>query len=186
MDHRTVTAFTGNRFFASGKLEDVALMVHEAGQGADRVLIFDDHTGRLVDLDHREPAPALPEPEEEAGRSWPRRPGRPKLGVVAREVTLLPRHWDWLARQPGGASVALRRLVDEARRLRAEEDKRREAREACYAFISAMVGDEVGFEEASRALFAGDAARFGEKLATWPEDVAAHARHLASPAFAAA
>jgi uncharacterized protein len=153
----------------------VARQIMAANPGA-RLLVFDDATGRQVDPDFREKtevqAPPAPEPEAR-GR------GRPKLGVVAREVTLLPRHWDWLNAQPGGASVALRKLVESARRANAESDRLREAREAAYRFLSAIAGDLPGFEEGSRALFAGDRALFAEKAAAWPGDVAAYARWLA-------
>jgi hypothetical protein len=114
--------------------------------------------------------PAAPEPR---GR------GRPKLGVVAREVTLLPRHWDWLATQPGGASVALRKLVEEARRTGGDRDRSRAARDAAYHFMSAMAGNLPGFEEASRALFADDRRRFAGLIAGWPDDVRDHAVKLA-------
>jgi hypothetical protein len=101
------------------------------------------------------------------------------LGVVAREVTLLPRHWDWLAVQPGGASVALRKLVDEARRSSGDRDRTRAAQEATYRFISAIAGNLPGFEEACRALFAHDRRRFGDLIAGWPEDVRDYAIQLA-------
>jgi uncharacterized protein len=115
----------------------------------------------------------------------PRGRGRPKLGVVAREVTLLPRHWDWLATQPGGASAAVRRLVDAARQSHTEADRLRQAKETTYRFMSAMAGDEPGFEEATRALFAGNAARFAEMTEAWPRDVRDHARTLAAQALGA-
>src|SRR5277367_707131 len=136
----THAAFSGFDRLASGSLAEVyAACRHDSG-----ALIFDKETGRVVDIDPRFP------PGEEAAR-----PGRPKLGVVAREVTLLPRHWDWLAAQPGGASVALRKLVEEARRSHEASDRLRQAQEAAYRFLSAMAGNEPGFEEATRALFAG-------------------------------
>jgi hypothetical protein len=155
------------------------------------ILVFDDGTGRAIDFDLRGtaeeivarlPAPAggLPEPAPtERGR------GRPRLGVVAREVTLLPRHWDWLAAQPGGASQALRRLVEEARRSDGGRSRVRQAQEAAYAFISAMAGDRAGFEEASRALFAGDAAGFATHSQSWPVDIRSHAESLAADALRA-
>jgi hypothetical protein len=114
--------------------------------------------------------PAAPEPR---GR------GRPKLGVVAREVTLLPRHWEWLGTQPGGASVALRKLVEEARRTSGDRDRSRAARDAAYHFMSAMAGNLPGFEEASRALFADDRRRFAGLIAGWPDDVRDHTVKLA-------
>lgn len=113
----------------------------------------------------------------------PRARGRPKLGVVAREVTLLPRHWDWLASQPGGASVALRKLVEAASRAASGPDRIRTARDAAYRFGSAMAGDLPGFEEAMRALFAGDDAAFEARIAIWPADIAAQLRTYAAEAF---
>jgi hypothetical protein len=149
------------------------------------VSIFDDF-GRAIDIDTRgtdeqivarlapDVTPGLPEPNGDTrGR------GRPKLGVIAREVTLLPRHWDWLNSQPGGASVALRRLVDDARRTSGDRDRTRAAQEAAYRFMSAIAGNLPGFEEAARALFANDRRKFGERIAAWPPDVRDHAIHLA-------
>jgi hypothetical protein len=134
-------------------------------------LVFDDQTGRQVEIDTR--VTNLDLPEEPRGR------GRPKLGVIAREVTLLPRHWDWLATQPGGASVALRKLVDEARKASGDKDRIRKAQEAAYWFMSSIAGNLPGFEEASRALFAYDRRRFSELIAAWPEDIRDHAVKLA-------
>jgi uncharacterized protein len=178
---RPHTAFAGQRRLVSGPLHEVALVVKRAEEGdaAEPVLIYDDTTGRALDIDTRGSdadvlarlAPELP--EEPRGR------GRPKLGVVAREVTLLPRHWEWLGAQPGGASVALRKLVEEARRTGGERDRTRQAQEAAYHFMSAMAGDLPGFEEAARALFAGERARFAELIAGWPDDIRDHALKLA-------
>jgi hypothetical protein len=120
-----------------------------------------------------------PSPTDGAARG----PGRPKLGVVAREVTLLPRHWDWLATQPGGASVALRKLVEEAKRTNQGKDRLRHAQEAAFRFMSAMAGNEPGFEEAARALLRGDQESYARFVEPWPIDVASHARKLAGRAF---
>lgn len=179
---RLCTAFAGPRRIASGPFAEVALKAKRAivRGGRAPVLVFDDATGEVIDLDFREPPPPPASPEPQA----PRGPGRPKLGVVGREVTLLPRHWEWLNRQPGGASVALRKLVEEARRVNAAKDRIRAAQEAAYRFMSAMAGDEPGFEEALRALFAGKRSRFEKEIAGWPIDVRDHARQLAAPAFA--
>jgi len=167
------TAFDGHRRLASGPLNEVTLAVKNATEGGvtGPVFIYDDATGRVIDIDPR--LAAAPQIDEARGR------GRPKLGVVAREVTLLPRHWDWLSTQPGGASVALRKLVEEARRTSGDKDRRRAAQEAAFHFMSAIAGDLAGFEEASRALFAYDRRRFGEVIAAWPEDVRDHAVKLA-------
>lgn len=110
-------------------------------------------------------------------------PGRPKLGVVAREVTLLPRHWAWLSSQPGGASVALRKLVEQARQDSQSKDQRRLSQEATYRFMSAMAGSLEGFEEAARALFAAERSRFEALLAPWPQDIQNHLQHLAQAAW---
>ncbi len=99
--------------------------------------------------------------------------------MIAKEVTLLPRHWDWLNVQPGGASVALRKLVDEARRVSGDRDRIRAAQEAAYRFMSAIAGNLPGFEEATRSLFAYDRRRFTEFVAKWPEDVRDYAVKLA-------
>lgn len=168
----TCTAFLGNKRFAAGSPAEVITRLTTTPKDT-LALVFDDETGRQLDLDVRgvmRPKSAIEEPR---GR------GRPKLGVVAREVTLLPRHWDWLNYQPGGASVALRRLVDEARRTSGDRDKVRAAQEAAYHFMSAMAGNFAGFEEAARALFAYDRRTFSALIAEWPPDVRDHAVKLA-------
>lgn len=152
------------------------------------LLVLDAVTSERIELDWRTPAaqllvqlpaaPAADESDEAAGSDAPRGPGRPKLGVTAREVTLLPRHWDWLARQPGGASVALRKLVQSAMREGGSAEKQRRATEATYRFMSIVGGDLPQYEEVSRALFAGDLARVDALAADWPADVAAHLRTL--------
>lgn len=168
--------FRGDQRIAAGSAETVlvaALAAQEADPNAT-LLAFDLSTGRVVDLDYRSrPAPQAPEAV---------RRGRPRLGVVAREVTLLPRHWDWLGEQPGGASVTLRRLVDQARKAGVGADETRHRRERAYRFMSAMAGDAPGFEEASRALFAGDESRLSALMGTWPGDVVATIRELLEPA----
>ena len=192
------TAFEGVRCLASGALTDVALVVKAAVErdaGAS-VLIFDDLTSRLIELDLRGSTSDVlarlaateaddtqqPQPAGDAA-SASRGRGRPKLGVVAREVTLLPRHWEWLNAQSGGASVALRKLVDAARAASEVKDRVRQAQEAAYRFMTAMAGDLAGYEEATRALYANDAARFDAMTAAWPDDVRDHARMLARRAL---
>jgi hypothetical protein len=201
------TAFADARRIASGSLPEVARTVKGliGDDPQTSALIFDDATGRLVDVDFRgsvdevvarlEPSgPADRAPEVVDGDSGdevspyregvtPRGRGRPRLGVVAREVTLLPRHWDWLATQPGGASAAVRRLVDEARQTHGAKDRRRQGQESAYRFMSAVAGNEAGFEEATRALFANDRPRFTELTERWPHDIRDYARRLAGRAF---
>jgi hypothetical protein len=191
------TAFDGHHRLANGPLGDVAMAVKSASQSGAKgpLLVFDDGTGEVIDLDLRgskadildrlakrggtAPDSAAPAEPAESNEGTARGRGRPKLGVVAREVTLLPRHWDWLATQPGGASVVLRRLVEDARRAGAEQDKARSGREAAYRFMVAMAGDLAGFEEATRALFAERYDDFAQHMMPWPKDVRKYALNLA-------
>ena len=186
---KSFTAFQGQRRLVSGPAAEVALVVKRmATQPDEPIIIFEDGTGRSIDFDlrggDREVLARLaklipPSVEEAAPPAEPRGRGRPKLGVVAREVTLLPRHWEWLNAQPGGASVALRKLVDEARRASGDKDRERQARDAAYHFMSTMAGNLPQFEEASRALFADDRRRFTGLIADWPTDIRDHIVKLA-------
>ena len=180
------TAFVGNRRIASGTPPEIALSVKTA---SDPVLIFDDVTGEMIEMDLRgsnEEVLARLSPPDPPMEETPRGPGRPKLGVVAREVTLLPRHWAWLNDQPGGASVALRKLVEEASRARVGLDRERRAREAAYRFMSAMAGNMPGFEEAIRGLFAGNFDHFRGSIQSWPADIREYALRLAEASFSGA
>jgi hypothetical protein len=175
--------FEGERRIAAGAKLDVAVAAQaRLALAPEASLLIFDPEGRQVDFDLRggpwDIALRLGE-----GDAAPRGRGRPKLGVTAREVTLLPRHWEWLAAQPGGASVALRKLVEAARRESEGPDRRRAARDAAYRFASVMAGDRPGFEDMSRALFAGDGEVFAARVAEWPSDVSEHLRGLAAEAF---
>jgi hypothetical protein len=176
------SVFERSKRVASGPLVEVAAAYKAAVErGSGQAFLFDDRTGKAFDIDVRGTMEHMlqvlrhnhPSPDD------PRGPGRPKLGVAAREVTLLPSQWDWLAAQPGGASVTLRKLVDQARRSPAAQA--RAARDAAYAFMSAMAGDLENFEEASRALFAGDRPKFEGLTAKWPKDIRAHIQKLENP-----
>jgi hypothetical protein len=174
----------GGQRLATGDLADVALAVNARMEKAPRaILIFDDATGAQIDLDLRgSTAQIISRLAAYQGiQPEARRRGRPKLGVVAREVTLLPRHWDWLSQQPGGASQTLRRLVDLARRGDDGRTASRLAHERAYRFMAALAGDYAGFEAASRALFANDPDALEQATGTWPPDVRAHVLHLARP-----
>ena|SRR5438477_5762609 len=158
------SAFTGFDHIATGSLAQVY-----AACGPDS-LIFDRESGRVVDVDPRFP------PSDEAPRA-----GRPKLGVIPREVTLLPRHWDWLATQPGGASVALRKLVEEA--SRDPKSRQRQRRDAVYRLATALVGNAPGYEEAMRALYAGLREDFAAHIEAWPKDVRQVLEEMTAEAF---
>ncbi|TBR35941.1 MULTISPECIES: DUF2239 family protein [Dyella] len=180
------TAFDGFRLIASGSFLDVALATKRAiDAGAPGpVMIFDDRTSRQVEIDFRgTPDDVKARLQPASAEPVPRGPGRPKLGVVAREVTLLPRHWDWLSSQPGGASATIRRLVDEARRGNSNGESSRQASEAVDRFMQAIAGDLRGFEEASRAFWRGERDGFHTLIDHWPSDVRNHLKNLASSAW---
>ncbi len=180
----TWIAFAGGERVALGPPAEVA---HACARHLERnpgaaLLAFDAHSSQPVEMDLRG-TPAEASARLDPAAAVRPGPGRPKLGVTAREVTLLPRHWDWLAAQPGGASVALRRLVEEASRTHQERDRRRRAQESAYRFVTALAGDAPGYEEALRALFAGDAEAFRRHTGGWPADVREHARRLLDAAL---
>ncbi len=185
-------AFQKSTRIAAGDLQQVAAKVKETVdlQPAAAVLVFDSETSEVVELDLRgtlkDVLEKLTPPEKNAEKSGEpplQGRGRPKLGVVAREVTLLPRHWAWLNRQSGGASVALRKLVEEALRTHSKKDQLENGRAYAYRFMSVMAGDLPGFEEAARALFSGNELQFHAMVASWPADVQSHAKQLASSTF---
>ncbi|MDB6034990.1 MAG: hypothetical protein JWM16_5328 [Verrucomicrobiales bacterium] len=180
------TAFDGDRRLATGSLAEVvakAKTVLDRQGSRATLLILDSITAHQIEVDFRGSLRAvlarLPKPDTsllrkegaEAIDEAARGPGRPRLGVVSREVTLLPRHWEWLGEQPGGASVALRKLVEAARRTGADASRKRRAQEAAYRFITTMAGNRPGYEEATRALFAGDFEAFRLQMAGWPIDI---------------
>jgi hypothetical protein len=183
-------AFCGTELIAEGELHHVAARAKDAiDRGAvPTIQFFEAQSSRQIDLDFSgsledvldridHPVPETPPAPQQRTR------GRPRLGVVAREVTLLPRHWEWLSRQPGGASVNIRKLIETARRGDDGSTRLRGARDRLYAFMSPVAGDLAGFEEASRALFAGDGNRFQELIKSWPGDVRRHLTQLAVDAF---
>ncbi|MGF6346512.1 DUF2239 family protein [Variovorax sp. W2I14] len=172
--------FAGFKRIAEGSTAEVLAQLRERKDDTP-YLIFDAQTGESLDFDVHNQAGVVPHATTaEAHDDTPRGVGRPKLGVVAREVTLLPRHWDWLNRQPGGASVALRRLVQEASRVNADRDAVRASRESTYRFMTAIAGALPGFEEATRALFAGERNRFEGLIDAWPADLRTHLQKLSA------
>lgn len=182
----TYTAFDGHRRIASGPLPLVAEQCKSLldERPDSQPVVYDDSTGQPRDIDYRggvHDVLARLSPSD-ADAPVKRGPGRPRLGVVAREVTLLPRHWEWLAAQPGGASVALRRLVETASRESAPGARRRQAREAVDRVMFALAGDLPNYEEASRAFHRHEGARFAEWIAAWPNDVRDYVAHLAARA----
>jgi len=173
------SAFIGERLLASGDLEKLLpkLKARFDRDLGTPFLIFDEETGKQVDFDLRgsiaEIRARVCEEPAQTG------PGRPRLGVVAREVTLLPRHWEWLESQSNGASATIRRLIEDARKHESAKARRQRAIFAAGRFLSAMAGNFAGYEEASRALYAGDEKKFAELIAKWPKDIRECALRLA-------
>jgi len=175
----TYSAFAEGRLIASGDLHSVAASLFDRGDG--QALVLSDKTGGVIDLDLRGPAEAVAaryRPESGPSEAVRTQRGRPRLGVVAKEVTLLPRHWDWLATRPGGASAALRKLVDQARRETEEDDLRRAASDRAYKAMHALAGDLPGYEEALRAMYSGDCAAMSAAMGPWPADIRAYVLRL--------
>jgi hypothetical protein len=185
---QSYTAFEGAKLLAQGPLDKVVLKVKKRLQSAGPagVLVFADSTGKQMDFDlsgtdeqvlKRLEVYLDAEPVSNSG------PGRPKLGVVSREISLLPRHWEWLSTQSGGTSAALRRLIDEARKTTSARDEVKRYQERTYKFLTAIAGDLPNYEEALRALFSKDEKKFKKLLTDWPRDIKSHALKLAVPVF---
>ncbi|HEY6815083.1 MAG TPA: DUF2239 family protein [Croceibacterium sp.] len=164
-----LTVFHKGTLLARGMREEVvpAMRALQPLERANDLLAFDDETGRQIDIDIRPEADLAPRPR-----------GRPALGVEAKEVTLLPRHWEWLASQRGGASATLRKLVEDAAR---KGRVARDHHDTAYRFLYAMAGDLPSFDEATREMYAGNKAGYDHFSCDWPPDVRDHGRRLAFP-----
>ncbi len=176
----TLTAFWRQQEIAHGTLSDLLQQLQSANTEGETVFIFNDRSGKRLDIHlHEEIARALAVYPELAEGNAVKSRGRPKLGVSAKEVTLLPRHWEWLATQPGGASATLRRLIDQARKTAKPADNKRQRHDRAYHFMYEMAGDLPGYEASMRALFADDEATFTASIARWPQDIREYALRLA-------
>lgn len=185
----TYTAFDGNKLIFQGSLTDVVLKIKKrlGKEGNSSILIFSNLTGNVVDFNfhghERDVQRRLEVFVTEEAQAISTGPGRPKLGVISREVSLLPRHWEWLATQTGGASATLRSLVEEAKKKSANGNQIKQAQERTYKFMSVIAGDFEGYEEALRALYKRDKKTFLAQIQGWPNDVKNHAIEIATPAF---
>jgi hypothetical protein len=182
------TVFNHQHRIAEGSLAQIASQVQQV-MNADpqaQILTFADDTGIQTDVNWFNVADTaeLSLAAQDDVVEQPRKAGRPKLGVVAREITLLPRHWEWLSQQSGGASVAIRKLVEEARRANEGKDRIKRAQEATYRVMTAIAGNEAGFEEALRALYAVNHAQFVQIVQAWPVDIQTYLQKLAVNVFA--
>ena len=172
----TYVAFYGNQQVAVGELTDMltktTIFLKEkqtTGTDTEPLLIFNEQNGSQIDFDFRGSL------EEILERALPkqkkRRAGRPKLGVISREITLLPRHWEWLESQTKSASASLRLLVEEAMKREGGEAKIKKNIAVTDRIMMVMAGNLTYFEEASRALNARNVERFEECVSTWPDDI---------------
>ena len=191
------TSFSGQRRLFQGTPSQMAVYLHQNAGTPGSILVFDDRTGRQIDMDlrgneqdilaryaeHDLTQPSGTDSNDTGSESEPRSVGRPRLGVVAREVTLLPRHWAWLAEQKGGASVTLRKLVDQARKAGSSHARQRQAQEACDQVMRTLLGNEPRYEEAARALYAGQREAFMALSEDWPADGRDYVRYLAQDAW---
>lgn len=188
---QSYSAFDGHKLLTQGQLSKVVLNVKKRlkEDSSSSILIFSDLTGKQMDFDLRgteqdilqrlQVFVSAPTDETKTASG----PGRPKLGVISREVSLLPRHWEWLSTQSGGASVTLRKLVDEARKRFADRDETKKAQERTYKFLSSIAGNFPHYEEALRNLFAKNKKAFELQITDWPKDIKLHASSLAAAAF---
>ena len=187
----TYTAFEDHKILSQGFLEDVVLKVKKRLEKSpeSQIVIYSDATGKSMDFNFqgsekevlkRLEVYTTPENTTEASSG----PGRPKLGVISREVSLLPKHWEWLATQSGGASNTLRKLVEENMKKTSGVLTVKTAQERTYKFMSVEAGDLENYEEALRALYRKDKERFTSEIKTWPRDVQKHILELAKPVFA--
>lgn len=189
LDKLSYTAFDGHKLLIQGPLDKVVLKVkkHLGDNPTSPILVFSDSTGKQIDFDlsgsdkdvlqRLQVYIAVDQPLAHSGL------GRPKLGVVSREVSLLPEHWEWLATQSGGASATLRKLVDQAKKQLIGKDSVKRSQERTYAFMSALAGNLPNYEEALRALFAKNKKKFEAEINEWPKDVKNHATKMAKSAF---
>jgi len=174
MQDATYTAFAGVRRVAAGTLADVLPVLKRRfdRNRSEIVLVYDDATGRQVDFDLTGP---LDEVLERALPTASRGPGRPRLGVTSREVSLLPRHWEWLEHQSSGTSGALRRLVERGIAHQPGRERARRIRAALSTVLTAMAGDRPNYEESTRAMFRGDVNGFEALVKRWPRDIRTYA-----------
>lgn len=186
---QTYTAFKGNRLLVRGNLQEVAIKIkkHLGSAINSDILLISDASGKLMDINfqgtQQEVLKRL-EPyisSEEAGTAGG--PGRPKLGVVSREISLLPRHWEWLASQPGGASATIRTLVEEARKKSLGTHNLKSVQERVYKVMALLAGDAQGYEEALRALYKRDKKVFLQNIRDWPQDVKSYIMDLSGVVF---
>ncbi|WP_413290270.1 DUF2239 family protein [Bdellovibrio sp. HCB337] len=190
MDSQNYTAFEGEKLLKQGALDEVVLAVKKRLKSHPdaSILVFSDLTGKEMDFDlsgsEKEVLQRLQiylSPDEKTKATAG--PGRPKLGVVAREVSLLPRHWEWLSTQSGGASATLRRLIDDAKKQTSGREILKQAQERTYKFMATMAGNLPHYEEALRALYAKDSKKFKEQIAKWPTDIREHTKKMAEEVF---
>ncbi|WP_444930084.1 DUF2239 family protein [Microbulbifer sp. SSSA002] len=163
-------AINQQQIIARGTLETVIRQVKEMNTDPEPI-VFEAESCKRIELDwHSDTQVLLAELAANTAARKSKR-GRPKLGVTSGEVTLLPRHWEWLRQQPGGASVTLRKLVEQAQKQLSPEERISGKQQALDKFMLLVAGDTPGFEEASRALYRNSLISFEKAIHSWPDDL---------------
>ncbi|MES2802482.1 MAG: DUF2239 family protein [Bdellovibrionota bacterium] len=183
------TVFAGFKIISQGNIEEVAIATKKYLKKEDdvRLLIFSDLSGKQMDLDlsgaDKDVIDRLSVYKAAEASVSVSGPGRPKIGVKPREVSLLPLHWEWLSTQSGGASATIRRLVDEKMKAPTPKDKIKQTQESVYTFLNSIAGDLTNFEDAIRFLYRQDEAKFKDAIADWPKDLKKHTLTLSRGVF---
>ncbi|MBN21814.1 MAG: hypothetical protein CL678_11090 [Bdellovibrionaceae bacterium] len=183
------SAFDDKTLLVQGELDDVVIHIkkHLGKSENSSILIFSDSTGATIDFNFQgtkqDVLKRLDMFRSPKQKSIPSGPGRPRLGVISREISLLPRHWEWLATQSGGASATLRRLVEEAQKKSSQQVSTKQIQERVYKVMSVLAGDLQGYEEALRALYKKDRKTFFSQIEIWPKDIKKYLKKIGKPIF---
>jgi hypothetical protein len=185
----TYTAFGNGKLIVHGGLDDVVTKIKRwyDKYSNGTLLVFNDFTGKTMEFDLRGSEKEVLQkiemflPQEIVVVSA--RPGRPKLGVVTREVSLLPQHWEWLASQPEGASAALRKLVEGAKKNLVMKESVKQVQERAYKIMSILAGDLPQYEEALRSLYRRNEENFKQHIASWSPDIKDYVMKTVEPVF---
>lgn len=186
----TYTAFDNTSIIAHGSLRDVILKTKKIlGKSENSsFLIFSDSTGKTIDFNFQgTEKEILKRLEIFVSNSDEKielaRPGRPKLGVISREISLLPRHWEWLATQSSGASSSIRNLIEDAIKKSTSKVSLKQQQEKVYRVMTTLAGDLDGYEEAIRSLYKRDRESFIKFTKGWSKDLRSYLEKLTNDVF---
>lgn len=173
------TAFRGDTRIITDSLFNVALALQK--QSEMNVLVFNDQTGQQIDLDLSGSEDDLKQRYTEV--EYVKKVGRPKLGVISREITLQQKHWNWLDQQSSSASAVIRKLIDKELNDPSSESNIMLAKQAIDHFMLAMLGNMPNYEEATRALYQGNKSHFLALIHNYPKDLKVYLELKAQTAF---